>query len=198
MPSPQTLLQLAGANLLPAKIEDACLVFIDLQNEYVEGPIAVTGSKDAIAEAARLLDVARDCRSPIVHVAHKGVTGGLFDRTAHCGQFVGPLTPSVGEVSIEKRLPNAFAGTELDEILRATGRTELIVCGFMTHMCVSSTARGALDLGYRVTVAAPACATRDLPSGYGGTLAAGLVHEVALAELADRFAIIALETSMLH
>ena len=71
------------------------------------------------------------------------------------------------------------------------GRTNIVLAGFMTHMCVSSTARVALDLGLRTTVAADACATRDLPDGRGGTLDARTIHEVALAELSDRFAIIA-------
>ena len=66
----------------------------------------------------------------------------------------------------------------------------------MTHMCVSSTARAALDLGLRVTIAGDACATRDLPDGRGGTLAARTIHEVALAELSDRFALIALTDAL--
>jgi nicotinamidase-related amidase len=61
----------------------------------------------------------------------------------------------------------------------------------MTHMCVSSTVRVALDLGYRTTVAESACGTRDLPDGQEGKILADVVHQVALAELADRFAIIA-------
>jgi len=61
----------------------------------------------------------------------------------------------------------------------------------MTHMCVSSTARAALDLGYATTVVATACATRDLPNGSGGHIAATVIHDVALVELSDRFAVIA-------
>jgi nicotinamidase-related amidase len=90
-----------------------------------------------------------------------------------------------------KRLPNAFAGTELHALLTKAGRKELVLVGFMTHMCVSSTARAALDLGYRVTIDAAACGTRDLPDGAGAAIPAATVHAVALAELADRFAIIA-------
>ena len=71
------------------------------------------------------------------------------------------------------------------------GRKQLILAGFMTHMCVSSTARAALDLGYRVTVVAEACGTRDLPDGRGGVVPAATIHEVALVELSDRFAVIA-------
>lgn len=39
MSKPKTLLQLAGANLDPAKLNSACLVLIDMQNEYLQGPI---------------------------------------------------------------------------------------------------------------------------------------------------------------
>jgi nicotinamidase-related amidase len=58
-------------------------------------------------------------------------------------------------------------------------------------MCISSTARAALDAGYRVTVVADACGTRDLPGLRDGVVQAKVVHDVALVELSDRFAIIA-------
>ena len=191
MSEPRTLLQLAGADLSPAKVSDACLILIDIQNEYLEGPIAVTGASTAIGRAAQLLAAARDANAPIFHIAHKGRAGSLFDRDGARGQIVSELTPNAGESVIEKQLPNAFAGTNLNELVRASGRKELIVVGFMTHMCVSSTARAALDLGYRVTIPSSACGTRDLPDGKGGTLPAETIHSVALAELSDRFAIIA-------
>jgi nicotinamidase-related amidase len=107
------------------------------------------------------------------------------------GAIVSALAPLPGEPVIEKLLPNAFAGTDLRERLVATERKNLILVGFMTHMCVSSTARAALDLGFRTTIDANGCATRDLPDGRGGAIAAAMVHDVALAELSDRFAIIA-------
>ena len=65
----------------------------------------------------------------------------------------------------------------------------------MTHMCVSSTARAALDFGYRVTIDAGCCATRDLPDGKGGVIDARTLHDVALVELSDRFAIVVQEHS---
>ena len=91
---------------------------------------------------------------------------------------------------VAKSLPNAFAGTDLDERLRAFGRKELIVGGFMTHMCVSSTVRAALDLGYRCTVVAGATATRDLPDGQGGVVEAGTLQRAELSALSDRFAVV--------
>ncbi len=197
MPDPKTLLQLAGADLTPAKIRDACLVLIDLQNEYRLGPIAVPNADAAIANAERLLGAARSSGAPIFHVAHKGRAGSLFDREAERGRIVAPLTPHPGEALVEKDLPNAFAGTDLASKIAATGRRNLVLAGFMTHMCVSSTARSALDLGYRVTIDGTACGARDLPDGRGGIVAASIIHEVALVELSDRFAIIARSTEEL-
>jgi nicotinamidase-related amidase len=89
-----------------------------------------------------------------------------------------------------KTLPNAFAGTRLLDVLMPLQRKELILAGFMTHMCISATARVALDLGYRSTVVAAATATRDLPDPLGGRIPAATVQRTSLAELADRFAIV--------
>src|SRR5882757_8881254 len=191
MAAPKTLLELSGADLRPPRLRDAALVMIDLQNEYLAGPIALPDATSAIASAAKLLARAREAGTRIFHVAHKGRPGGLFDRLAERGAIVAELAPLPNEPVIEKGLPNAFAGTDLQARLAATERKDIILAGLMTHMCVSSTARAGLDLGYRITVDANSCATRDLPDGRGGSIAAATVHDVALAELSDRFAIIA-------
>jgi nicotinamidase-related amidase len=198
MAEAKTLLQLSGADLAPPKLSDACLVLIDLQNEYRAGPIALPDADQAIANAARLLARARESGARIFHIAHKGRAGGLFDREASRGQIADALAPLPGEPVIEKALPNAFAGTELQQLLAASGRTNLVLAGLMTHMCVSSTARAALDLGFRITIDANSCATRDLPDGRGGTVAAQTVHDVALVELSDRFAVIVHDSDALR
>ncbi|TWT09473.1 cysteine hydrolase family protein [Reyranella sp. CPCC 100927] len=187
----KTLLQLANADLTPAKVGEAAIVLIDIQNEYLEGPIALPDAQPAVAAARRLLDLARRANAPIFHIAHRGRPGSLFDREGKRGQIVDELAPLAGEAIVEKGLPNSFADTNLHALLSASGRKNLIMAGFMTHMCVSSTARVAVDLGYRVTIDASACATRDLPGLGGKIVPARILHEVALTELADRFAIIA-------
>ncbi len=197
MSEAKTLFEMAGADLTPARVADAALVLIDLQNEYRAGPIAVSNAEAGIGQAARLLAAAREQGSPVFHVAHRGQPGSLFDRDAERGQIADALTPAEDETMVEKGLPNAFAHTELAALLEATGRKNLVLAGFMTHMCVSSTARAAVDLGYRVTIAEPACGTRDLPDGTGGVVPAATLHQVALAELADRFAIVARELDAL-
>ncbi|MEW6645356.1 MAG: cysteine hydrolase family protein [Pseudomonadota bacterium] len=196
MTTAKTLLELAGADLSPAQLSNASLVLIDLQNEYLSGPVALPHAARAVANAARVLAAARRAGAPIFHIAHKGSADGVFDREAPRGQIVSELTPQGGEAVIEKALPNAFAGTDLQTRLAATGRKDVVMIGFMTHMCVSSTARAALDLGFRVTIDAGSCATRALPDGRGGEISADVVHEVALVELSDRFAVIVRDNSV--
>ena len=194
MTEAKTLLELAGADLTPARISEAALVLIDFQYEYKSGPIAVENADAAIDSAAGLLAAARQSGTPLFHVAHKGRPGSLFDREAERGRIVAELEPLAEEPVVEKTLPNAFAGTSLEEMLAAAGRNNLLIAGFMTHMCVSSTARAALDLGYRVTIDAASCGSRDLPDGRGGVVPAATVHDVALVELSDRFAVVAYDS----
>jgi nicotinamidase-related amidase len=184
---PTTLLQMAGAQPTPASLSESVVIIIDGQREYVDGALPLVGVDGAIAEGAHLLTRARKSGTPVIHVVHRG-SGSLFNPQTPYFSIAEPLTPTDGEVVIEKRLPNAFAGTNLQAAIRATGRKQLIIIGFMTHMCVSSTVRAALDLGYATTLIGGATATRDLPDGKGGTIPARLVQQASLAALADRFA----------
>lgn len=111
----------------------------------------------------------------------------MFDRAGHRGQIITEVSPIDGEAIVEKTLPNGFARTTLAEEVGAPAGP-LIVLGFMTHNCVSATARAALDLGHAVTVVADASATRALPTPSGGVISAEALHEAELAGLADRTA----------
>lgn len=191
MSTPKTLLELSGADMRPPPLAASTLVIIDAQNEYLDGKLALPGVKPAVDALARLLAKAREAGAAVVHVQHRGRAGGLFDLDGHGGAIMEAVKPAAGEAVLHKPLPNAFAQTSLDAELKKIGRTQLVIAGFMTHMCVSSTARAALDLGYKAVVAADAAATRDLPDPMGGVIGAEQLHRAALAELADRFAIVA-------
>jgi nicotinamidase-related amidase len=188
---PKTLLSLSGADMKPGTLSASTLIVIDCQQEYVDGMLPLPGIQNALSEIVDMLVRARNSGTPIIHVAHKGTPGGAFDRTAENGQIVPQVAPLSNELVVEKPLPNAFAGTNLADELTKIGRKELIVCGFMTHMCISSTVRAALDNGYRNTVIGSACTTRDLPMVGGGIIDASALHQASLSALADRFAIIA-------
>ena len=188
----KTLLQLAGATPTPSRLGASTLVLIDIQNEYFDGPVRLTGVEAAAEVAAGLLARARALGAPVVHVRHRGKSGGAFDPEAPRGQIHASVAPLEGESIVDKGLPNAFAGTTLAETLATIGERPLVVAGFMTHMCVSATVRAALDRGLSSTVAMDATATRDLPDPAGGDLPADTVQRAALAAIADRFAVVCL------
>ena len=188
MTEAKTLREMAGASPGPPPLEESSLVLIDCQREYTDGKLPLTGVNQALAEGARVLNAARAAGTPIVHVIHRGQPGGLFDPTGPGGEEVSEIAAAPDEKIVYKGLPNAFAGTELDEVLKGFGRKNMIAIGFMTHMCVSSTVRAGLDLGYGLAVVANACATRDLPDGHGGIVSASTLHKAELAALSDRFA----------
>jgi nicotinamidase-related amidase len=197
MPEPKSLLQLAGLPLDASRFEDSALILIDCQREYTEGALVLTNILAAVAEAAKVLQLAREKGAPVFHIVHHGPPGGgIFAPDGRFVEIVQELAPLAGEAIVVKALPNSFAGTGLAEKIHATGRKELIVVGFMTHMCVSTTVRAALELGFRSTVVAKACATRPLPV-LGGAVDAATLHRAELAALADRFAIVVEDSAAL-
>lgn len=190
MSQPQTFFQLSGRGYAAANLNNATLVIIDAQEEYRSGALPLPGLDEAVAEIAALLKAARANGTPIVHVKHLGIPGGLFDPQGPRGYFLPEVAPEGQEIIVEKRLPNAFANTDLHDRLLALGHLDIIVCGFMSHSSVSTTVRAAKDYGFRCTVVASACASRDLPAIDGGVLGAGQVQHVVLSALADNFAVV--------
>jgi nicotinamidase-related amidase len=71
------------------------------------------------------------------------------------------VAPSPGEVVIEKRRTSAFAGTDLDIVLRANGIDTLVLCGVNTSGVVLSTVRHAADQDYRIVVLRDCCSDPD-------------------------------------
>lgn len=189
--APKTLLEIAGAKPAPARLSNAAVVVIDAQQEYVDGMLKLPGVAPALDEIGKLLARARAMSTPIIHIVHHGNAGGPFAPDSPGAEIASPATPAPGEAVVGKRLPNAFASTDLADRLHALKRPEILVVGFMTHMCVEATARSAIDNGLKATVIANATATRDLPDPISGQpVPAAEVQRNALAALADRFATI--------
>jgi nicotinamidase-related amidase len=65
-----------------------------------------------------------------------------------------------------------------------------VLAGFMTHMCVNSTARGAFNLGYASSVVSGATATRELPGPDGQAVSAAALQAASLAALNDMFSVV--------
>ncbi|MCX5206250.1 cysteine hydrolase [Streptomyces sp. NBC_00237] len=170
----------------PATLSNAALVLVDYQNVYTGGPMELTGWKEAVNSTKALLERARKAKTPVIHIVEKG-----YDLTSKAGQIIPALKPAKGEAVVEKAVPNGFHDTNLNEQLKKTGRKNVIIAGFMTHMCTLFTTEGAVYNGYNPTVVGDASATRPLPvKGNPNGIPAKQVHEAALATIQDRFGVV--------
>jgi nicotinamidase-related amidase len=187
---PTTLRALADLPLAPVSLSESTLIMIDCQNTYTQGVMELDGVRAALDEAAALLDRARSAGIPIIHIQHSDGPGSLYDIDGESGAIVAQVAPRDGEPVVVKQYPNSFVQTDLDDRLKALGAGNLVLAGFMTHMCVNSTARGAFNLGYAPTVVAAATATRALPGVGGDSVSAAVMQSASLAAVADLFAVV--------
>ncbi|MFI0465622.1 cysteine hydrolase family protein [Saccharopolyspora sp. 5N102] len=184
-----TLRELNGFGETPATLADATLILVDYQNTYTRGVMELQGWSEALESAAALLARAREAGTPVIHVVHDGGEGTPYDIRAEIGQIHPSVAPVDGESVVVKQAPNSFHGTDLEQKVVAAGRENVIIAGFMTHMCVTFTTEGAFLRGYAPTVVADACATRPLPSA-NGDVSAQQVHSSALATIGDLYGVV--------
>ena len=186
----QTLREITGMGFDYAGLKQSALIMVDCQNTYRHGVMQLTNVEPAIIEAKKLLEMARALNVPIVHIQHDAGVGSPYDVSAEIGAISNEVAPKNGEDIIVKNYPNAFIATHLEAKLKALGIENVVLAGFMTHVCINSTARGAFNLGFKPTVVASACATRSLIGAQGKVIDAQTMHESALAAVRDLFAVV--------
>ena len=167
------------------------LLIIDVQNDYFPG-----GSNELVRplEAEKriqeLIAESRTCGRPVVYIQHFNPPDDTFFLEGTFGaEISGRIRPRPEDKVIIKRYPNSFLETELDAYLKSLQADTLIVCGMMTHMCVDTTVRAAMDYGYQVKLVANACATMDLVLN-NETIPAEMVQKAFIAALDGVFATI--------
>ena len=79
------------------------------------------------------------------------VSAGMFYPPGSPGvAFLPQAAPIDGEIVLKKTCSGVHVGTPLDRILRNMGVKRVIVVGFYTDQCVSTSVRDLVDLGYEV------------------------------------------------
>lgn len=168
-------------------MNDSAFVVIDAQQEYFAplGKVVLPGGPAAVTRIASALAWARAAGRPVIHIVHES-------RRPNATTFA-PGSPALaihpeaaaapGEPVLTKHLPGSFTGTSLETLLRERGVTRVLLAGFMTQMCVDTTARQAAHLGFGVTVLADACAAKDVKGTDGRTISAEQVHQTHLGSL---------------
>ena len=151
------------------------LLLVDIQDFYFPGgQLPLVNPEAASENAARVLELFRSLKLPVIHVQHEG---GSPIRSN--------VAPVQGEKLITKKEANSFNGTDLLTYLRALKIRRLVLCGMQTHMCLEAATRAAYVYGFSCIVVRDACATRALKWG-DRTVSAEDVQACTLASL-ERF-----------
>jgi len=129
--------------------EQVALVVVDLQEKLVP---AVFEGERTLRNALLLMGAARALRIPMV-------------LTTQYKKGLGATLPAVLEAApgvepIDKLTFGCFGDAGFLEQLAQLGRSQLLVCGIESHICVTQTVLGALDAGRLVHVAGDAVSSR--------------------------------------
>ena len=165
------------------------LLLIDVQQGLDDPRWGARNNPHAEQHIADLLAAWRASGQPVIHVQHLSLEPHSPLRAELPGNAFKPeAAPKDGEPVFQKHVNSAFIGTDLEAYLRTAGIDSLVMVGITTDHCVSSTARMAGNLGFRVTVVEDATATFERQGPDGTHYSAEVMHGAALASLHGEFA----------
>jgi nicotinamidase-related amidase len=148
---------------------------MDVQNGIVErfGEPA----RGLLSTLARVIGTAREVGMPVVYVrvafrkgapevsdrnkAFAAARSDAMNETEASTEVHLLVAPRDGEVVVTKRRVSAFAGSDLDAVLRSLDVDSLVLTGIATGGVVLSTLRQAADLDFRLTVLRDGCLDAD-------------------------------------
>ena len=167
------------------------LLVIDAQNEFSAVGLRPVPNHSKALECIHLrLADARQNGRPIAWVRHynKPNESRAFVPGSWGAEFSTGLGPYPGlrsEKLFEKDVYGAFTGTNLEQWLRDIGASRLLLVGFYTHMCVSTSAREALVRGFDVVIDPDGTGACDLDHELLGQQSADEVRRSALLQLTN-------------
>lgn len=153
--------------------EGAALLVMDVQ----QGLVDRLEDPQYVPRVARAVEAARSAGIPVVYVvvgfraghpeinprnaAFGALPPGSFTESDPGAAIHPGVAPQPGEAVVTKKRVSAFAGSDLQLLLRSAGIRHLVLTGIATSGVVLSTLREAADLDYRLTVLADGCADPD-------------------------------------
>ncbi|RFM27480.1 cysteine hydrolase family protein [Deminuibacter soli] len=165
------------------------LIVIDVQNEFSpEGQRPVPGHAQALAAILQHVAQARKQQQPIAWVRHhnKPNESAAFVPGSWGAEFspgIGVQPGAAQEKAFRKNVYGAFTGTNIGEWLQSLHVTEVLIMGFYTHGCVSTTSREAIMAGYTVLLDPEATGTCAISHPVLGTFTADELRRSALLQL---------------
>jgi nicotinamidase-related amidase len=153
----------------------SALLVMDVQRGIVD---RVTGDDGYLPRLRTAIDAAHAADIPVIYVV-VGFRAGYPEVSPHNKSFsalsgsgafadgdpnaeIHPdVAPQAGDIVVTKKRVSAFAGSDLDMVLRAGGIDSLVLTGIATSGVVLSTVRQAADLDFGLTVLSDGCLDGD-------------------------------------
>ncbi len=131
-------------------IDNALLVIIDIQGKLAE---VVHESEKHNAAAMRMIAGAQALEIPIL------LTAQAPHKIGHTTEQVRELLPTQHEFA--RMGFSIYTSPEIRLTLKASGRKQMILCGFESHICVYQSALDLMEAGYEVYILTDAVSSRD-------------------------------------
>lgn len=159
------------------------LVVIDVQNEYFDGALPITGRQESLEKICSVMDAAGKAGIPRIVVQHTMPPQmPIFQRDTAAWALHPEIAKRGSDHHIEKNLPGSFTNTGLEEWLKQRGIDTLVVSGYMTHMCCDTTARQGVHRGFKVEFLSDATGTLPLDNAGGKVTAEELQRSILAAQ----------------
>ena len=154
------------------------LIVIDVQNDYFADGAFPLWAADATLERIEQAIAAAQARQwPVILVQHIASAPGPFFNRDTPGVAIHPriLAAAPDAPIVIKTEADSFFATTLASTLASYSLDELLICGMMTHNCVTHTALSPAASAYTVSVLGDACTT-----------VSDILHRIALRALTLR------------
>jgi nicotinamidase-related amidase len=138
------------------------LLIIDVQSGLFSIPEApIYRGEKMIANIVELIHKARKSKIPVIYVQHCGKRGGFLEPNTPGWNICSDISPLPDDLIVEKRTPDSFHDTVLQEELAEKGIQRLVIAGLQTEFCIDTTCRRAFSLGFEVTLVEDGHSTMD-------------------------------------
>lgn len=139
----------------------SALLILDTQQNMFADDFHVANGSQILANIAALIAKAQAANAKIIYIRNNGGAGDP-DEPGTPGWEIHPaIAPQADDMVVDKATADAFDNTTLQSLLDGQGITGLVVAGMQTEVCITETCQTAVNLGYRVTLAADAHTTFD-------------------------------------
>lgn len=135
------------------------VLIIDMQEKVYNGEPKPYEAAAVIERINSVTAMARQAGMPVIFSQHEVAQFLEFDSEGW--QLVSGLVVEEGDQRLRKAAGDVFLNTDLHERLQAMAVNTLIIMGYASEICVDSTTRRAVGLGYKVVLVSDAHTTTD-------------------------------------